>query len=214
MATLVATPAEISVGDQVSISGAGFTPNGVVELSMAELGISIEIAADAGGYVGSDDVADHASALLTLAGNAVADEDVVIGSVTYTWKASVAATADEVLVGADAAASLVNLKAAINDSGGSGYGSATVENPDVEATTLTATTLLMNAKVGGTAGNSLDSTETMTNGSFGDTTFGSGAVSSGVSPLLFKPEEEGEITFTASDGTNTASASVRVWSKS
>lgn len=108
-----------------------------------------------------------AARVLTLSGNAVAAETVSMGGVTYTWRASVATTANEVLVGANAAASIQNLLAAVNLTAGAGttYGSATVINPQVSATG-DATTVTATAKAKGTVGNSIVVGEAMTNASW------------------------------------------------
>lgn len=118
-----------------------------------------------------------AVATLTLTGNAVDGETVTIGTQTYTWKNTVAAVADQVLVGANAAASLVNLKAAVNLEAGAGtlYGSGTAANTSAKCQSITSTTAFLVAITGGTTGNTITSTETMTNGSFGGTTFSGGA---------------------------------------
>lgn len=119
-----------------------------------------------------------ASKILTLSGNAVAAETVSVGGVTYTWRAAVTTTANEVKVGADAAASIVNLLAAIAAtpaSAGVLYGSLTVVNPQVtavgDATTVTATAILK-----GTVGNAIVIGEAMTNGAWagGATTLAGG----------------------------------------
>ncbi len=115
---------------------------------------------------------------LTTTGNAVADETVTIGAVVYTWKA-VAASANQVKVGATASESLDNLVAAINAGAGLGtlYGSGTVVHPTVTATKASASTVTITAKTKGTGGNALVSTETMTNA-----TFGAGTLAGGVDP--------------------------------
>src|SRR3954468_18909774 len=99
----------------------------------------------------------YASGTVTSSGvNVTANDTVTIGSVTYTFKASVTTTANEVLIGASAAATLSNLKDAVNKvTAGSGvtYGSLTVVNPDVVGTTLTTTVLTLVSKVPGTVGN-------------------------------------------------------------
>jgi len=66
--------------------------------------------------------------------NVAADDTVVIGDVTYTFKASPSA-ANQVDVGADLDTSIANLVAAINDAGteGTTYGTGTVANPYVTA---------------------------------------------------------------------------------
>lgn len=121
-----------------------------------------------------------ASATLTSTGTAPANNDTVtIGAVTYTFKTALTgggATANEVLIGASASIALDNLKSAINLTAGGGttYGSATVIHPTVTASTKTATTLLLVAKTSGTGGNSLASTETSAQLSFGGATFSGG----------------------------------------
>jgi hypothetical protein len=117
-----------------------------------------------------------ASRVLTFANNAVADETVVIGAKTYTWKSSVSTTANQVKVGASIAASIANLVAAITGGAGSGsvYGSATVASTEVTATAASGTTMLVTALTGGTAGNAIATTETMTNASFAGATLTGG----------------------------------------
>lgn len=75
------------------------------------------------------------SRILTATANPTAGETVTIDSTAYTFRASVATTANEVLIGADAEASYNNLVAAINHGTGSGtlYGSATVAHTTVTA---------------------------------------------------------------------------------
>lgn len=111
----------------------------------------------------------NASGTLTFSGNAVAAETVTIGNQVYTWRASVTTTANEVLVGASAAASAQNLFDAINLTGtpGTQYGSLTTKHQQVRASAVTATTVVVQAKVGGTIGNLINTTETMTVGAFG-----------------------------------------------
>ncbi len=108
-----------------------------------------------------------------------ANDTVTIGSVTYTFKASVTTTANEVDLGATAAEALENLKAAVNAGAGAGtlYGSLTVANPDVVATTLTATTLKLVSRVPGTVGNFIPTTEAGSHTSFGAAVLGGGTLS-------------------------------------
>ena len=124
--------------------------------------------------------ATYAGRTLTFSGNAVADETVTIGSVAYTWKASVTTTANEVKVGVDTATSVTNLINAITLGAGSGtlYGSATVEHPLVDATGGISTIDVV-AKSTGIAGNSIATTETMTNAAFGGPTLTGGLTGSG-----------------------------------
>lgn len=73
---------------------------------------------------------DKQGATLIATANPSAADTVTIGATTYTFRASVSTTANEVLIGANKEATLVNLIAAINGGNGSGtlYGSDTVAN--------------------------------------------------------------------------------------
>lgn len=128
-----------------------------------------------------------ASLLLTFTGVGIATETVVVGATTYTYRASVSTTANEVKIGASAAESAANLISAINASAGGGttYGSLTVANANSSAAAGAGTTVLVSAKTPGTAGNSIAVSETLTNGSWaggatalagGDSASSSGAV--------------------------------------
>lgn len=213
-ASITATPADPKVGQVVSIVGAEFKPSTVCTITLPELGIQSEITSDAAGYFGSDDVADHAVGTLTSDATNVADGDTVtLGSVVYRFKDTMA-QANDVKRGADAATSLANLKKAINATGTAGteYYTGTVIHPTIAALTLTATTLLVYAKTGGTGGNSLASTETSAHLSFGGTTLSGGSAATGVSALLLDFEKAGRYRVDgADDGTNTATTYIQVW---
>ncbi len=86
------------------------------------------------------------------------------------------AVANEILWVTNDATALDNVKKAINGTGteGTDYSTGTNANPDVIATTNTDTAQTFEAKAFGTLGNYLTSTETMTNASFGGTTFSGG----------------------------------------
>ncbi len=215
MAAVTVTPTEVQVGDTIAIAGTGFLPSTLCTISIPEYGISSEVTSLPDGSVSSDDLADLAVATLTSdATNVTAADTVTIGSVTYTFRASVTTTANEVKIGADAAATLANLKHAVNADGTTTvYGSLTVVNPTVGAGALTATTLILYAKTGGTAGNSLTSTEASSHLSFGAATFASGAAATGISAVLFAPQTTKAFTVSITDGTSTASASVKVFSE-
>jgi hypothetical protein len=108
---------------------------------------------------------------------------VTIGSTVYTFKTSLSTeptVAYEVLIGANEAATLVNLKKAINAEAGIGtnYSTGTEVHPTVTATASDAHTVSLEAKTGGTAGNSIATTTTHANGSFGDNNL-TGGVSGG-----------------------------------
>ena len=110
---------------------------------------------------------------LTFTGNAVDLETVTIGAQVYEWESAALDVANEVLVGADTNASIDNLVAAINKSvAGSGtqYDATTVENADVTAVRGPGDTIVVTAKTPGTAANSVATTETMTNATWGAAT--------------------------------------------
>ena len=112
----------------------------------------------------------YATGVLTLAGNAVAAETVTLGDRVYTWRAAVSLP-NEVLVGANAAASIVNLVAAINKGTGEGtlYGTGTSLHPLARAADGAGDTIDITALVDGIPGQ-IATTETMTNASFAATT--------------------------------------------
>jgi hypothetical protein len=122
-----------------------------------------------------------ASGVLTLTGNAVAGQTVTIGAKTYTWRATVSATANEVKIGDTASDSIDNLIAAITAGSGGGtlYGSATTANADATASAGAGDTMDVEALVAGTAGNSIATTETMTAGSFASATLTGGLQATG-----------------------------------
>lgn len=102
-----------------------------------------------------------ATGTIVSTGVNVSDGDIVtIGVTAYRFK-TVMAAAYDVQIGANAAASLANLKAAINASGtpGTEYFAGTLIHPSVAAGTITSTTLLVTANTAGSGGNSIVTTE-------------------------------------------------------
>lgn len=94
------------------------------------------------------DLLNVAQGTLTSTGTAPANGDTVtVGDVTYTFQTSLVDSANNVLIGASAAAALDNLKSAVNATAGAGttYGTGTVANPTATATTNTNTTQLFEA---------------------------------------------------------------------
>lgn len=129
----------------------------------------------------------HAESVITSDATAPEnDSTVVIGARTYTYKTTLTGAANEVLIGASAAAALDNLKSAINASAGAGttYGTGTVAHEFVVATDNADTTQKIVARIPGTAANALATTETSTHLSWADTTLGggTGASNAGVAP--------------------------------
>jgi hypothetical protein len=217
-AALTITPSACRVGQSVVVSGTGFVASHKVQLDIGAPAFggteySSDIDSDTIGSFGSGDIADHAIGTLTSDGtNVTAADTVTIDSHVYTFRASVTTTADEVKIGADAAATLANLKAAINGAAGGGttYGSATVAHATVTAGDITSTTLKVNAKTGGTAGNSLGTTESSTHLSWGGSVLAGGSAATGESTFRLVPQREGIWTVTANDGTNTVVAHLTV----
>jgi hypothetical protein len=217
MATLTVTPNPTRVGQPVTILGADFAASTPVAVRIDSQGFFSEIASNSGGLISNDLITEHATATITAAGNPSATETVTLGGVTYTFRASLTSggLANEVLIGGTASASLDNLKAAVNGAAGAGttYGNGTVANPDIIAGAKNATTIVFHARLAGTAGNALASTETSATAlSFGGATFTGGAADvTGFKEMDWRPTKEGTYIITATDGTNTATATVQVY---
>ena len=122
---------------------------------------------------------------LTFADAMTEDETVVIGDVTYTFRATIGATANQVDVGTDQTVSAVNLMAAINlgDTAGTNYGSETVLNPYVTASIVTNAQVICTVKDRGVMGAGLTFTEGG-DGSWAETTTGSGYNETFLSEIL------------------------------
>ena len=114
---------------------------------------------------------------LTLTGNAADTNTVVIDAKIYTFQTVLTNTDGNVFIGATASDSIDNLIAAITLGAGAGtlYAAATSFHPTVTVEAAAGDTMLAEAKQGGTAGNSIATTETLVSGSWGDTTMSGGA---------------------------------------
>lgn len=124
----------------------------------------------------------YATGSLTSDNTNVSDADTVtIGSKTYTFKTALTPTEGEVLIGADADASLANLILAINHTGtpDTDYKCATAHPTVTAETTITAHVVVVNAIAAGTAGDSIATTEAATTLSWGAATLASGANTGG-----------------------------------
>ena len=119
----------------------------------------------------------RATGVLTLTGQPLDTETVVFGGKAYVFQTVLTDTDGNVLIGASAGDSIDNLVAAINlDSGaGSLYAASTTEQTDVDASAGVGDTLDVLAQAGGTQGDSITTTETLTNGSFAEVTLIGGA---------------------------------------
>lgn len=123
----------------------------------------------------------RATGALTFTAAGTAAETVTIGSRTYTLVSALTA-ADQVLIGASAAATALNLLAAINGGAGAGttYGTGTVPHQDVSARTNASGVVGLVAHDAGVAGNSIATTETSLSASFGAATLTGGLDTGGV----------------------------------
>lgn len=178
--TLYGSQTEINL-DVVASDGAGTTMLATAKLNGTAGNAIATTETMANGSWGAATLAGgttgKATGTLTLTGNAVNNETVTVGAVTYTWKTALTGAANEVFVGALATNSIDNLIAAINGAAGEGttYGTGTVYNPSATAVAGAGDTMDVTARAGGSAGNTIVTTETMTNGSWGAATLAGGA---------------------------------------
>jgi flagellin len=126
----------------------------------------------------------NASDTLSFLGQPAANDTLTItngaSTATYTFVSSLTTggTANQVVIGSNLAGTLQNLANAINAGPGAGvaYGNGTVENPNVNAGNVSATTLSLTAMVTGTGGNSITTTVSSAGSNFG---FNGGTLSGG-----------------------------------
>jgi len=122
------------------------------------------------GDTGTASAGVTASGVLTSSGVFQDTETVTIGSTVYTFVTTLDNSIPyQVLIGASAAASLDNLKVAINADTGAGttYSLGTDAHPLVNATTNTDTAQTVVANSVGVAGNAIATTETCDNVAWG-----------------------------------------------
>lgn len=105
----------------------------------------------------------YATGTLTLADNAADSETVTIGTKTYTFQTTLTDVDGHVQLGATASDSIDNLIAAINLGPGKGtaYADSMSLNADVSAAAGAGDTMDVTAKLGGTKGDSIATTETL-----------------------------------------------------
>lgn len=145
-------------------------------------------------------------ALLTSDATAPSNNDTVtVGGVTYTFKTTLTGAANEVLINTTAAAALTNLKRAITLTGtiGTDYGTGTVVNPLVTATTITATTLVIEASDQTADGSGYAVSESSTHLSF-DQAFLAGGTGRQTVDNLSKSTTVGQLLCLRRIATNTA----------
>lgn len=104
------------------------------------------------------------------------DAQVVIGNKTYTFKTALTPTEGEVLIGADADASLLNLIRAINHTGtpDTDYKCAAAHTQVSAAASVTAHAFVITSRLSGTAANSYATTDTSPTLSFTSTVMAGG----------------------------------------
>jgi hypothetical protein len=119
----------------------------------------------------------RATGTLTFAGNPANLDTVTIDAKVYTFQTVLTNVDGNILIGAAATDSRDNLMDAINLGGGSGtrYAAATTLHPTVSAS-KTAGNMLATAKVIGAAGNSIATTKSAANLSWGGATLSGGSV--------------------------------------
>lgn len=133
----------------------------------------------------------RATGTLTSTGNPADTDTVTINGKVYTFQTTLTNVDGNVLIGASAAASLLNLMHAINLSGGvpgTDYAAAMTLHPTIYADYTTATTLVVLAKTGGTGGNALTTTESSTSLSWGAGTLAGGAAGPALKQVRYTGE--------------------------
>lgn len=117
-----------------------------------------------------------ATGVLTFSDVALDGETVTINGKIYTFQTVLTNVDGNVLIGANAAASIANLRAAILGAAGAGtlYAAATPAHTTVTVSASDATTLTVQAKQGGTPANAYGTTESLTNAAWGGATMSGG----------------------------------------
>lgn len=120
-----------------------------------------------------------ANGVLTFTGLPLNTETVTLGSLTYTWVTTLSAgptVANEIVIGVDVETSIENFVAAVTAGPGIGskYSEGTTVNLAATASENTATTATAQAVGAGAIGNTIVSTDTMTNASWGAATLEDG----------------------------------------
>jgi len=146
----------------------------------------------------------RAAQILTTTGNFSNGETVTIDTKTYTFVDPAAPSSDgEVDIGGDADTSLSNLYAAITLGAGSGtaYAAATTAHPSCWASHPSASTDRVWSLDAGTAGNSIATTTTALNASWGDVTLAGGTQNSAatMNNVYFDPDFPGDLNNSGSE---------------
>lgn len=125
--------------------------------------------------INTDPSTGAATATLTFTNQPADTETVTIGAKVYTFQTVLTDVDGNVFIGANLAATIANLTDAINLGAGAGTDYATSTTLNTQVTGVAgATTLVITAKVAGTGGNAIATTETVTNASWGGATMSGG----------------------------------------
>jgi len=153
-----------------------------------------------------------ATQVLTSTGTFANNETVVIGGKTYTFQTTLTNVDGNVLIGANAAASIANLAAAITLGAGAGttYAAAMTAHPTVTVSASNATTLTVQAKTKGTPGNSIATTETVVNASWGAATLAGGIDAVALVGSVDQVVAEDDSAWNATVGVNATTGLVEV----
>lgn len=129
-------------------------------------------------YYGDVSAATKATQTLTLSGNLSNGDTVTIGTKVYTAQDTLTEVDGNFHIGASASATIDNLAAAINLTtgvSGTDYAAAMTINSQVVAVNGAGDTLVITAKVAGTAANAYATTETSSSAAWGASTMAGGA---------------------------------------
>lgn len=136
-------------------------------------------------------VTPRAVGTLTGTANFADTQTVTIDGKVYTFQDTLTNVNGNVKIGANLAATLLNLLHAIKLSGGiagTDYAAAMTAHTTVDGVSADATHVYVRAKTGGTAGNALATTETLTNGSWGAATLTGGTAGPALSQIRYTGE--------------------------
>jgi hypothetical protein len=158
------------------------------------------LTAVSGGSTTSVQAGDQATEVLTFTGQPTDGETVTIDTKVYTFEDTLTDVDGNVQIGASTEESQDNLVAAVNLGAGSGtaYAASMTLHPTVSAADGAGTTLDATAKLSGTAGNSIATTDNVTNADWGAATMSGGRDA-------FAPNEQvGNVVVFASNTTTAA----------
>lgn len=113
-------------------------------------------------------VGQKASSIFSFTGQPTNGQQFTIGTKTYTMQTVLTNVNGNILIGVDTATTQANVLAALTLGAGAGtaYAAATTAHPSIDAYQDTGTTIRIEAKAGGAAGNAIATTENLANATF------------------------------------------------